>query len=77
MFNSIVIASTLHTISIFFEPENACPNSILFKLFQLIIVLIYAVDVGLKMGYEGVHVSYPNIMLAMIARVYAFTIITF
>eukprot|EP01031_Cornospumella_fuschlensis_P028758 gene28758-34719_t len=55
MFNSIVIASTLHTISIFFEPENSCPNSILFKLFQLIIVLIYAVDVGLKMGYEGVH----------------------
>ncbi|RYH30413.1 hypothetical protein EON65_05230 [archaeon] len=65
MFNSIVIASALHTISIFLEPENTCPNSILFRLFQMIIVLIYAVDVGLKMGYEGVHVSHsvPSISI--------------
>lgn len=56
MFKSVVIASVLHTFSIFFEPANACTNSILFKLFQWTVLLIYAVDIGLKMGYEGVHV---------------------
>jgi hypothetical protein len=57
MFKAVVFASAFHTFSIFLEPANACTNSIIFKLFQWTILLIYALDMGLKMGYEGVHVS--------------------
>jgi hypothetical protein len=63
MFKSVVIASVLHTFSIFLEPANSCPNSILFKLMQYIIMIIYATDISLKMSYEGVHVSFAVFFL--------------
>lgn len=56
MFQAVVLASCLHTFSIFFEPANQCPASILFKLYQWLVVIIYAIDIALKMGYEGIKV---------------------
>ncbi len=57
MYNTVVCASVLHTFSVFFEPENACPNSILFKVFQHAVMVIYACDIAMKMSYEGWKVS--------------------
>jgi CRP-like cAMP-binding protein len=53
LFNSVIIASTLHTFLIFMEPANSCTASWLYYLLQLCILLVYAVDITLKMTYEG------------------------
>jgi hypothetical protein len=68
MFQAVVIGSVLHTFSIFLEPANSCPNSILFKLMQYLILIIYATDIGLKMSYEGVHVSSANFISSLICN---------
>lgn len=57
LFNSVIIASTLHTFLVFFEPANACSSSWLYYLLQWMILLVYAFDITLKMTYEGPKVS--------------------
>jgi hypothetical protein len=57
MYNTVIFASTIHTLSLFLEPANVCPNSVLLKIFQIAVILIYAVDISLKMSYEGWQVS--------------------
>lgn len=59
LFQAVVTASVLHSLSVFFEPPNQCPASFMFNLFQAAVISIYAFDIALKMYYEGVHVSYP------------------
>jgi hypothetical protein len=56
LFKSVLAACCLHTLAIFFEPENACSNSVFVKMFQTGVVLIYLLDISLKMTYEGIEV---------------------
>lgn len=53
LFNSVIVASTVHTFLVFFEPANACSSSWLYYLLQWMILLVYAFDITLKMTYEG------------------------
>lgn len=57
LFNCVVTASVLHTFSIFFETPNTCAASWLYYAFQILILLVYAIDIALKMTYEGPKVS--------------------
>lgn len=54
LFNTVLAACVFHTLSIFLEPTNACTNSVLYTALQVLILCIYAFDIGLKMSYEGV-----------------------
>lgn len=58
LFNSVIIASTLHTFLVFFEPPHACSSSWLYYLLQWLILFIYLVDIALKMSYEGPKVTF-------------------
>lgn len=53
LYAAVTISSFLHTFSLFFEPYEVCPSSILFKVFQWSVLAIYAFDIFLKMTYEG------------------------
>mmetsp|Transcript_1591 Transcript_1591/g.2628 ORF Transcript_1591/g.2628 Transcript_1591/m.2628 type:complete len:1144 (+) Transcript_1591:16-3447(+) len=53
LFNSVVWACVFHTLSIFFEPENACSNSTIYFMIQALVLSIYTFDISLKMSYEG------------------------
>lgn len=66
LFNSVIIASTLHTFLVFFEPANACSSSWLYYLLQWMILLVYAFDITLKMTYEGPKVSSSGLVRAAI-----------
>jgi hypothetical protein len=57
LFRAVVLSSFLHTMSIFFEPAHQCSNNILLHYSQYIYVLIYGIDMGLKMYYEGRQVK--------------------
>lgn len=57
LLNAVVIASVLHTLSVFFEPSEQCMAHWLFRLYQWSVVVLYAADIALKMSYEGVKVS--------------------
>jgi hypothetical protein len=61
LFNCVIAACVFNTLSVFFEPANACSSSPLYGAVQVLILLIYAFDIGLKMSYEGIHVSSTNI----------------
>ena len=58
LFQCVIGACIFHTMSVFIEPESACSNSSIFSVLQVLVLLIYAVDIGLKMGYEGISVSF-------------------
>lgn len=61
LFKSVLMACCLHTLGIFFEPENACSSSVFVKMFQIGVVLIYLLDISLKMSYEGIEVSFDQL----------------
>jgi hypothetical protein len=55
MYNAVVLLSFLHSLSILFEPDNACPNSVCFTVLHYMVILVYSIDVAMKMSYEGVR----------------------
>ncbi len=57
LFQCVMSACAFHTISIFFEPENACTNSAIYTSLQVLVLLVYSFDIGLKMSYEGIEVT--------------------
>ncbi len=57
LFKTVISACALHSLMIFFEPENACSSSVFMPIFQIAVVLIYCFDIALKMSYEGLEVS--------------------
>jgi hypothetical protein len=59
LFQCVMGACTFHTISIFFEPENACANSAIYTFLQVLVLLVYSFDIALKMSYEGIEVTDP------------------
>jgi hypothetical protein len=56
LFNSVMLACTFHTLSIFFEPANECSDSWIYFSLQLLVMFVYLMDIALKMTYEGWHV---------------------
>lgn len=56
---SVLYASVVHTVSVFVSNNagDTCVNSTLYTVLQWCIMLLYMFDVGLKMYYEGLHVS--------------------
>lgn len=65
LFNLVLGACAFHTLSIFFEPDNACSPHTWYWLLQLAVFCVYFVDVVLKMTYEGISVSDVCEMFAM------------
>ena len=63
LFQCVMSACIFHTISIFFEPENACANSALYTLLQVLVLLMYSFDIGLKMSYEGIEVTHCSLFI--------------
>eukprot|EP01038_Epipyxis_sp_PR26KG_P004275 gene4275-6054_t len=51
----VVYSCVVHTLSVFFEPEYQCTVSLILNAFHFCVLLAYAVDIGLKMTYEGVQ----------------------
>ena len=51
--NSIILCSMLHSMSIFIEPIDASQTSIPIRVLHIFSVLLYIVDVLLKMAYQG------------------------
>jgi hypothetical protein len=72
LFKAVVFASAIHTLSIFIEPTDTCLNSMLFKIYQSIVMLIYAVDIALKMGYEGPQVSNQSTFCHILPEAYLY-----
>lgn len=58
LFKCVMGACVFHTVSIFFEPENACADSAIYTALQVLVILIYTFDIALKMSYEGIEVSF-------------------
>lgn len=59
LLTSVLYASVVHTVSVFVfnNAGDTCVNSSLYTVLQWCIMLLYIFDVGLKMYYEGLHVS--------------------
>ena len=59
LLTSVLYASLIHTVSVFVfnNAGDTCVNSALYTVLQWCVMLLYAFDVGLKMYYEGLHVS--------------------
>jgi hypothetical protein len=55
LFRCVIGACIFHTLSLFFEPENACANSWVYTTLQVLVILIYGFDIAMKMSYEGVQ----------------------
>jgi hypothetical protein len=55
LFRCVIGACVFHTVSLFFEPENSCSNSAAYTALQVLVLCIYAFDIGLKMSYEGLE----------------------
>ncbi len=60
LFRAVMGACVFHTFSIFFEPENACTNSVIYTGLQMLVLAIYVFDISLKMSYEGIEVRNPQ-----------------
>lgn len=58
LFKCVMGACVFHTVSIFFEPENACADSAIYTALQVLVILIYTFDIALKMSYEGIEVRF-------------------
>jgi hypothetical protein len=56
-FRCVLGACFIHSMAIFYEPEQGCSTSSLYRYAQWLFMLIYVADVGMKMAYEGVQVS--------------------
>ena len=56
---SVLYASLIHTVSVFVynNAGDTCIDSSLYTALQWCVMVIYMFDVGLKMYYEGLHVS--------------------
>jgi len=52
LYNAVLIACSINTMSIFFE-ANQCSNVWFERLFQLSIISVFLFDIALKIGYEG------------------------
>lgn len=57
LFKCVMGACVFHTVSLFFEPNNACADSAIYTALQVLVLLIYSFDIALKMSYEGIEVS--------------------
>jgi hypothetical protein len=59
LLTSVLYASVVHTISVFVfnNAGDTCVDSTLYTVLQWCIMILYMFDVGLKMYYEGLHVS--------------------
>ena len=54
----ILFCSVIHTLSTYFEPITPSETSIWLRLMHCFCVLVYVVDVLLKMAYQGVEVGF-------------------
>lgn len=66
LFRTVMCACVFHTFSIFFEPEHACSSSMIYYLLQLVVLLVYSFDIGLKMYYEGLKVGLVVVVVRML-----------
>ena len=57
LLNLILIASVVHSMCVFYEPLGLL-SSAQWQCIHLLVTAIYALDVGLKMTYQGFEVLY-------------------
>ena len=55
LLNLILFCSVIHSITIFFEPNNPSETTFSIRLLHIFSVLIYIIDVLLKIAYQGVE----------------------
>lgn len=53
MLNSIIFFSMIHSMSIFIEPVNGAETSVPIRLLHVFSILLYIVDIILKIAYQG------------------------
>ena len=56
LFQLVLFSCFIHSMAIFYEPEQGCSSSAMYRYVQLLILLIYAFDVAMKMTYQGFKV---------------------